>query len=325
MSSGMPSSAKTDNPALAMSELWAVVWENRGLILVVVLVVMGCTYGVSFLMAPQFTARVSMLPQGQGAQSDILGRLTSLTGAPLSSSGSTEGFYLEILRSDRILDQLIEKKWNFQGSSEPVSLYQVFGVQEPVSRPGLSSAQEQLLKKKLRQEAIFFYRDRVNGFMVVKVTVPDDPQLAADLANYLVELLDDFNKHFHRTKAQDQREFVQNRLAVVEDGLQQAELELAEFKQHNRGFASSPLLLRKAGELEREVQARTATWVELRRQLEMARIDENKQLVSVDILDSATPPVRRSSPNRILMALFGGSVAFLALYGFLLVKKHESR
>ena len=45
---------------------------------------------------------------------------------------------------------------------------------------------------------------------------------------------------------------------------------LVRFEELNRGFVVSPELSRQHAELERELQAITAVWVDLRRQLESA-------------------------------------------------------
>jgi len=263
---------------------------------------------LSFIVTPWYTATVSMLPQTPVQGAGILGRFASLTGEGLSGDTPYEGLFLEILRSDRILDKIINRKWNYSGSDSPVTLFDVFNI-----CPGDSSAHstalcEARLKNTLRDDVVFFYRDKLTGYMVLRAKVPNDPVLAADLANCLIDALDEYNRYFRKNKATQQKEFVSKRLIDIESQLKEAEENLTDFLEHNRNVSLSPFLLRRRDALEREVQATSSIWIELRRQLELARLDEQKQIISIDILDSAKVPAFPSSPRRGQYVFFGGAI-----------------
>jgi len=160
-----------------------------------------------------------------------------------------------------------------------------------------------------------FSRERLTGYMTLRVTIPKDPELAATLANFLAAALDEYNRDFHVDKAAEQRTFIEGRLEQVEQDLRASEADVTRFVQNNRAYQSSPTLMQKHGELQREVSAQTSIWVELRRQLELAKIDENKELVSIFILDDAAVPVKPSAPRRLVISclalFFGGAFAVL--------------
>ncbi len=160
--------------------------------------------------------------------------------------------------------------------------------------------------------------------MKLKVSTPHDPYLAAKMANFLVDHLDIYNRSFRNTKAKQQGEYIAGRLAVVAAELKGAEDDLAGFESHNRGYRESPSLQRKHQALEREVQASSTTWIELRRQLELARVDQNKQSAVVDVLDRAVAPMQRSRPNRVFIVFFSGFIAFFAFCSLVFIRSPGS-
>ena len=88
--------------------------------------------------------------------------------------------------------------------------------------------------------------------------------------------------------------------------------DLASFVETNRLYSDSPMLTRRFNDLSREVEAQTAVWVELRRQLEVAKIDENKTINTVDVLDRASPPVKKAGPARGQYGVIGAFLGFVA-------------
>ena len=69
--------------------------------------------------------------------------------------------------------------------------------------------------------------------------------------------------------------------------------------------------------LSRTVDANSAIWMELRKQLEMAKIEEHKKLVSVTVLSPAEAPARRYGPrlafNLALAIILAGLVSVFGL------------
>lgn len=301
-------------------DLWTLVlgvWEHRWFLLVLLGLAAAATYVATGFVTREYTAQVSILPQNRSTSSSLLGQLATVTGAGIDPSATSETLYEEIIESSTILDALLARDWRFLDHAEPVSLFEILGFEPPEPGEDGIPRNEFFIKKNLRQKRIAFSRDRMTGYMVLRVTMPRDPRLAADVANYLAAALDDFNQKYRVSKAREQRVFVDARLHEVEADLQAAEAELTAFEQNNHGYETSPMLSQRFRELEREVSAQTSIWVELRRQLEMAKIEENKQTESVNILDQAEIPVRPSSPRRVLAS---GLAGFFALaFGILVV------
>ncbi len=77
-------------------------------------------------------------------------------------------------------------------------------------------------------------------------------------------------------------------------------------------FKDVPTLARQLASLTREVKLLETLSAYLRQQLEQERINEQRDLPSLQILDSAVVPDKRSSPSRLSMLLLGFFSGFLA-------------
>ena len=64
--------------------------------------------------------------------------------------------------------------------------------------------------------------------------------------------------------------------------------------------------------LFREAEAKKEVYLTLQQQLELARIEEVRQSPILHILDSATPPIRKSSPNRVMFLIIAGVIGAIS-------------
>jgi uncharacterized protein involved in exopolysaccharide biosynthesis len=151
--------------------------------------------------------------------------------------------------------------------------------------------------------------------MTISVSLPGEPQLAAAIANELAISLAGLIRELRIDKATDNRRFVAERLEAVEAELAAAENAQTEFEINNRGFESSPALRQRHAQLARDVQALTSIWVTLKRELEVAEIEEQEKSVALTVLDTATAPLEPSAPNRVrilvVSLILGGLVAMI--------------
>jgi len=302
--------------------LLATGWRHRRFILVVTAIVFVAVLAYSFLLPPVYVAQVTLLPEPGAGQDGLLGSLASIVGPGATGGESREVLYGRIIESDRILDQALARRWSYADAATPVTLGQIYG--EHAASAEDSAAAVERLKTFLRTRVISFRKDKATGYMVLKVEAPGDGRFAAEFANFLVAQLDDFNRASSSRRAAEQHAFVTSRLAEVESRLHEAEEALTAFQNRNRGYANSPELMQRFGELSREVQAQTAVWVELRRQVESALIDMNKEQTSVDILDPAVPPVAPARPRHGLYGAAGLLIGF-TIASILLVLRQRIR
>jgi uncharacterized protein involved in exopolysaccharide biosynthesis len=154
--------------------------------------------------------------------------------------------------------------------------------------------------------------DRRTLVVSIGVTLRD-PSFAANVANAMVAQMDSFVRQFQRGLAADRVGWIETRLTQVLADLDRSEAALKDFRVRNRSLASSPQLHLQEQRLMREVETNSTIYVELRRQLELAKIDEVKNIPVIQVLDYARPPVRKSYPPRTVIVLGTMILAWLAV------------
>jgi len=135
-----------------------------------------------------------------------------------------------------------------------------------------------------------------------------DPDLAAAVANRLVDYVNEFNAKTRQSKARMRRLFVEGRIADSEGELRSIEDQLKTFYQRNRSWDQSPELRVEEGRLRRQVEIRQEVVLTLRREYEMARIEEVNDSPAITVIDPAVPPLEKSKPRRAFLVALGLSI-----------------
>ena len=164
--------------------------------------------------------------------------------------------------------------------------------------------------------------DAKTGVITISISTPE-PQLAADILNEVSSELDKFIRNKRTTSASNQRKFVEDRLAEVKEDLTKAENRLKEFREKNRQVLSPQILLEQE-RLIRDVQINASIYTELRKQYEIVKIEEVKNIPVINVLDAARAPARKDKPKRATIVL---SVFLLSFFGtlgyFILLYQYE--
>ena len=173
---------------------------------------------ISLLMPNWYMATASVLPPKRPG-----GLLSLLEGSGFSSllrnipgisgklSGGQEAYsYLAILQSRTVLERVVRK----------FDLMTVYEVSD--------SSMDKALKA-LRNNVTFDFAAEGN---IVITVLDQDPQRAADMANYFVELLNERSVQLGTQEARSNREFVERRFHQNQRDLKNAEDSLKAFQQH---------------------------------------------------------------------------------------------
>jgi len=311
------------NVELSVFELWNLLWTRRLLFFVITVVFTLLALIFAFLLPPIFTAKVTLLPRQQDGERGLIGQIASLTGVSIGQESAWESLYGEILHSESLLQELLAQKWTLPGSSDQQTLQKILRPDVNADTPEDASRAAFRLREYLRSEVVKFSRDQTTGYMEIKVSMERRPVLAAEVANFLAAQLDSFLLASQRSRASEQRRFIEGRLVEVRGELKQAEDSLTEFLRNNRSYSTSPELLQLHAELSRDVEVHNAIWVELRRQLEIAKIDEQREAMSIEILDLAQPPPVRSAPRRTVICLLGMMLGMAAASVWIVIKRNN--
>jgi len=118
--------------------------------------------------------------------------------------------------------------------------------------------------------------------------------------------LDIHQKQFNTKQAAKKRIFIEARIKDVNVDLVRAEESLKDFRTQNRKYVDSPSLLLEFERLLREVEVQKQLYITLKREFEMAQIEEVEESDILHILDSPEIPLSRSKPKRSLMVILAG-------------------
>jgi uncharacterized protein involved in exopolysaccharide biosynthesis len=285
--------------------LIAIIWRGRFKILYITggLMILGILYAI--LSANWYQASVKIMPTST-TKSNVIKQLTGLNIADLGVipkySEDRQLLYPDIVRSDFILDRVLRHRFRLD-SDNYQTLFEFWGITVDSSQIEEKHRLFEEAKKDLREDYIEVQLDEETGIIIISLNVPSRPVLAAELANYITTQLEIYNKQFRRYKATDQRNFIENSIKETKIDLEVAEEALKTFNEENKDL-SSPDTQLQYQRLLTEVEVQKSIYVELRKQLELAKIEEVKETETLDILQSAVVPIEKYKPRRLLIILF---------------------
>jgi uncharacterized protein involved in exopolysaccharide biosynthesis len=327
------------------------------MLLFIPLLIAAIAVGVTYVVAPTFTARTTMLPpqSQQSSASAALASLGALSALGGVSSRTPADQYVSLLQSTTVADRVIDK-------------FQLTEVYETKFRSDT--------RRKLG-ENVRVSLGKKDG--VISIEVDDEsPQRAAAIASQYIDELRRLTSTLALTEAQQRRAFFEGQVQHTRRELAQAEAELqasgfnaaalrAEPRAAAEGYARLmsevtaaevrlQTLRRTLTESAPEVLQQVTSLVALRTQLqrleataeppsspgyiskfrefkyqesllelfakqyELARVDESREGALIQVLDAAQIPDKRSKPKRAIAAMAAWGTSLLALVGMLLVR-----
>jgi capsule polysaccharide export protein KpsE/RkpR len=341
-----------DDDGTSLFELLALWRQHLSLFVVGPLVVGVAALGITYMIAPTFTATTTFLPpqQQQSAAASMLaqlGPLAGLAGAAAGGIRTPADQYVALMQSVTVSDRIIEQ---FKLMAEYDEKYRVEARKE--------------LAKNVRMTI-----GKKDGLITVEV---DDksPERAAAMANRYVDELRRMTSTIAITEAQQRRVFFEHQLQQTKDRLTGAQLALqasgfnpgaikAEPKAAAEGYAKlraevtaaevrlqtmrgsladdTPevrqqqaalgALRAQLGRLEqstggggpdyvgkyREFKYQETLFDLFARQYELARADESREGALIQVVDVAQPPEKKSRPKRALIAIAATLASALVL------------
>jgi len=262
---------------------------------------MALTAIIIVLVPNKYEARSTILPTTNDAQPNSLFSMAEgipgldLMGLNMNSK-SPAVLYPEILTSHMLMEKVLQKKYSCSKGDRLVeqNLYKYFKTDN-----------FDLAYEYLQMHSNINY-DKKTGIVTISVTTKN-PDLSAQVANYFVECLDDFNRYQRQTGAGLNRDFIEKRIEEAGQDLRQAEENLKQFRESNLNYyrSTDPELLMMHDQLLREVEVKTQVYLTLAQQYEISTIQAKKEIPIVQILDRARPPSLKSGPARVKTTILG--------------------
>jgi tyrosine-protein kinase Etk/Wzc len=236
LTSGRDAPGAGDDDEINLLELLQVVVENLRLLVLAPLALGLLALGISYLVAPTFTATTRFMPPQQQQSSaammlQSLGALGGLAGAAAGLKNPNDQ-YVAFLRSDTIANTLLDR---FELVARYESEFKVDARKLLANASNIAAGKDGL----------------------ISVDVDDkDPAFAAELANAYVEELGKLMSRLAVTEAQQRRAFFEAQLTQTKDKLVKAEVALKSSGINSSALKSNPeVAVRAVAELQAQIAA----------------------------------------------------------------------
>jgi uncharacterized protein involved in exopolysaccharide biosynthesis len=292
LNQGAPEVTKGSTPIDYLPQILDAIWQKRVLLLIIILGATAIATIWVMLLPPIYRAQTIILPELEKSKIGELAGLSQLAAVATGVEVPFARLYPTIITSEAVLNAAILHKYNTKRFDHPVDLLEYWGLRDASPRANLEGALGRI-RNQVMQVTL---EPRTN---VVKIVVDaGEPQLAADLANEITSQFDYYTRQVRKTNASEQRKFIEQRLKEMQDELKKSEEKLKRFREENRRVSDSPQLMLEQERLMRDVSINTTLFTELKKQFELAKIQEVKDIPVINILESASPPAGKVGPKK---------------------------
>lgn len=287
--------------------------QRRLLIAAVVLGAMLITAVVMVLTPNSYRSYASILPSGSRDQLSGLMEIAGQFGVGSigSADENSSSLYPSILRSDLVRSGVLGKKYEVKGERgrRTLALRDYFETEDPSKmRAALSKITSVNEDKKL-------------GIIDLNVETIHPELSQAVLREYLSQL-ETYLRFKRRSQARENEAYLVVQQKARGEELVHAEDNLQQFMQVNRNWNSSsdPQLQTELARFKRLLEVRAKTYLLLTQQLELARLEVQKDIPIVRVLDEPSLPSVKSGPRRTFTTLLVGCLTFLLVVTCLFVQ-----
>jgi len=289
-------------------QYFAVVIKRLKMIIIgtAIIVIIAIVY--SLFATEYFKASTTFVSVEADKSLASLGALAGIAGTfglstKLGSESSPE-FYAQLLKTREVIRPiLIDSLFDSEKLGRKATLIEIYEIEGDNDLEVFEKGLEFFL------DHMFLNVDNNTG--ILNLTLESiEPNLAADIANLLVIQLNKYNLKTRRSIAKEKFIFIEKRLEESESELLLSEDKLKIFLSKNRKF-NSPELLFEQGRLQRQLEISQQIYLTVRKEFELARIEEIRDTPVINVLDKAEPPFEKSRPKRTIIVIVAG---FLGLF-----------
>ncbi len=199
-----------------------VLLKRRWLLFLIFLAATGSAYVASRLQPREYEATATFLVS-EKSSTEVMGE----KGQVFLSLKSPVEYFKKIAISARILDELLQIKFNHPETGSPATLWEIWKIDTE------SEAEKAYLGREALRSRIELTNEGNSPNIMTLTVTAGSPQLAAPLANSLVKLLGLYDVDLKTQHARERVTFIQAQVKAREHQLREAERDLETFLGHN--------------------------------------------------------------------------------------------
>ncbi len=276
----------------------------------------------SLLATPYFQSTISLYPAGEITESSSIfgGNLKGVAESfGFGGLGSSPTYNIpDIINSRRLKKDIVLKSWTNSLYPNGSNLIKYWGIDKPTwfaPRKWISklfpaggfsaNPYQQYVETAIKNLGeLISVEEEASGLINVSVLM-EEPELSADIANYIAEFVKDFILVEQHREAVKNKAFIYDQRMQAKEELALSEEELTEFRKQHPIALDTPDLQLARGRLIRNIEENQAVYITLRQQYEIAKIEEAKESLLVNILDVGEPAVENAKPRRSRIIIIG--------------------
>jgi uncharacterized protein involved in exopolysaccharide biosynthesis len=282
--------------------------------LIAIAVVLGGAIAVIPVLFKQYSysANASFAPQNSDAGKANISALAGAFGisVPTGNLSQSPQFYADLVTSRVVLVPIL---------SDTFTVPELGATKRTVSQlfelTGLPPDRMTELGVATLQGAVRAEVSKTTGMVRLTATSPWR-SFSLNLLQEVLTQLNNFNLKSRQSQANDERRFVEGRLAVERESLRAAEGRLEDFLKSNRQGGNSPELTLARGRLQRDVDLNQQVATSLAQSAEDARIREVRDTPVITVIEppaASVMPAGRGRARRGLTGMAIGGLAAIAL------------
>ena len=287
----------------------------------------------SFIATEYYQSTITLYPVGESSQASLIrGNLQGLAETfGFSGLNSKSTYYIpDIIQSRQLKKNIIQQTWKTKNHNEGISLIKFWELDDTsgFSLSKLFKTKDNIeLRLSQTEEAIEKLDELITVYeedsgLISASVLAEEPELAADIANYISEYIVKFITERQIYHAAENRIFIDGRLKQSKIDLNTDEELLTEFRKKHPLALDTPELQQDRARLIRNIEVNQQVYITLRQQLEIAKIEELKNRELIEVLDKADPAVDRAHPRRMLIVISTLFCMLIINIIFLIVKNN---
>ncbi len=294
-----------------------VLLKRRWMIIVGVFLCVLLTGIYSKRQSPVYKAYAQFLPSKDPDMTSRMGTLIGGGRVESFESNVTSEYYAELLKRSMFLERIANRKFNSKRYGKEVDLFSFYEIEA-------DNETERLVKVyNAIKGSLEVSTHRTTKVITISYST-GEPELSAAITNAFIDELIKYNRDVRDSKAGRNLKFIEGQLNDNRKLLKDAESSLANFAAKNRIIASPDLEVEK-DRLERNVKIQEEVYTTLKKQLELAKIEEQEEKPVIEILESAAPPLYKSSPKTRKNVILAGLVSLFLFVGLAFVMEYISK